>query len=441
MLGGVEPPTGAPTIPALMSVPPSPTSRLRLAEIAHRIHADQPARLRELLDLIDSALDAVDPEAATVRALDDLDFGSGGLTVIALGKAAPAMARGAVAALGEDAVRVVVVTDHHEALPDGAEEMITSHPVPDERSVAAGRRLLEVVAATSYPVLFLISGGGSALVEVPAPGLHLSDLIATYQVMLRANVSIEEANTVRAHLSRIKGGRLAAAARNPMATILISDVGPRPHLVASGPTLACPTTPSQALDVIHRHRLEVPPAVETALTQAQPGPVLADTPVVIAADGATAAGAAVEAGRARQLPISLHTSSLNGEARTAMRLALTEVPAGEIAVLAGETTVEVRGDGRGGRNQEGALAAVEDLAGSPWSVLTFGTDGIDGPTDAAGAYVDGATRARLRSAGIDVDDALARNDSNPALAAVEALIRTGPTGANVADLWIIDRRT
>ncbi|HSJ34132.1 MAG TPA: DUF4147 domain-containing protein [Acidimicrobiia bacterium] len=423
-----------------MSVPPSPTSRLRLAEMADRIHADQPNRLGELLDLIQSALDAVEPETATVRALDDLDLGSGEVTVVALGKAAPAMARGAVAALGENAVQVVVVTDHHETLPGGAEEMISSHPVPDERSLAAGHRLLEVVAAASHPVLFLISGGGSALVEVPAPGLNLSDLIATYQAMLLANVSIEEANTVRAHLSRIKGGRLAAATRNPMATILISDVGPNPHLVASGPTLPCRTTPSRALDVIRRHGLEVPPAVEAALSRAEPVPPLADSPVLIAADGATAAAAAVGAGRARGLPVSLHTTALKGEARTAMRLALTQVPVGEVAVLAGETTVEVRGDGRGGRNQEAALAAVEHLAGSPWAVLTFGTDGIDGPTEAAGAYVDGSTRARLRSAGIDIEDALARNDSNPALAAVDALIRTGPTGANVADLWIIDRR-
>lgn len=423
-----------------MSVPPSPASRLRLAEMAHRIQADQPNRLRELLDLIQSALDAVEPEATTVRALEGVALGSGEVTVVALGKAAPAMARGAVAALGGNAVQVVVVTDHHETLPGGAEEMISSHPVPDERSLAAGHRLLEVVAATPHPVLFLISGGGSALAEVPAAGLDLSDLIATYQAMLHANVSIEEANTVRAHLSRIKGGRLAAATGNPMATILISDVGPHPHLVASGPTQPCLTAPSQALDVIRRHRLVVPPAVEAALSRAEPAPALADSPAVIAADGATAAAAAVEAGRARGLPVSLHTIALNGEARAAMRQALAEVPAGEVAVLAGETTVEVRGDGSGGRNQEAALAAVEDLAGSPWSVLTFGTDGIDGPTEAAGAYVDGSTHARLRSAGIDIADALARNDSNPALATVDALIRTGPTGANVADLWIIDRR-
>jgi glycerate 2-kinase len=412
----------------------------RLAAVAAQIQAEQPTRLRDALELTQAALEAVDPEAATVRALDGVDLGFEKMAVVALGKAAPAMARGAARALDTSARSILVVTDHDAAVPVGTELIVSSHPVPDGRSLAAGRRLLEVVERSQLPVLFLISGGGSALAEVPAEGLSLADVAATYRAMLHANIGIDEANIVRAHISRIKGGRLAAVTPLPVATILISDVGPHPHLVASGPTLPCTSTPDQALEVIKRHRLDLPAAVVATLSKGIPAPRLAEAPVVMAADGKMAAEAAVEAGRRRGLPTSLLTTSLHGEARTAVRDALIFVHAGEIAVLAGETTVEVRGNGRGGRNQEAALAATTEIAGTPWSVLTFGTDGIDGPTDAAGAYVDGATGQRLRAAGIDVDDALERNDSYSALGAVDALVRIGPTGANVADLWIVDRR-
>lgn len=424
-----------------MSATSSPGPGLaRLAATAGQIQAERPPRLRDALELIQAALEAVDPEAATVRALDGLHLGFENVTVVALGKAAPAMARGAARALDTRARSFLVVTDHDERVPEGTELIVSSHPLPDARSLTAGQRLLEVVRESEFPILFLISGGGSALAEVPERGLGLTDVAASYRAMLLANVGIDEANVVRAHISRIKGGRLAAAASSPVATILISDVGPHPHLVASGPTLPCTSDPHDALEVIHRHRLDVPPAVIATLTEGLPAPRLPEAPVVMAADGQMAAEAAVEAGKRRELPAFLLTTSLHGEARGAMRAALSVSPIGEIAVLAGETTVEVRGDGRGGRNQEAALAAATEIAGTPWSVLTFGTDGIDGPTDAAGAYVDGATSHRLGAAGIDVDDALERNDSYSALGAVDALIRIGPTGANVADLWIVDRR-
>lgn len=405
-----------------------------------RVDADRPQRLRDALELVQAALEAVDPEEATFRALNDLDLTPGEMTVVALGKAAPAMTRGAIRFLGARAARILVVADHSEPLPAKCDLIVSSHPIPDERSLAAGRRMLELVAESPHPVLFLISGGGSALAEVPAPGLELEDVAATFRAILRSGMSIEEANVVRAHISRLKGGRLAAASGQPVATILVSDVGSDPHLVASGPTVPCSSTPADALDAIRRHHLEVPNRVLASLAHGREAPSLAGSPTVMAADGVMAAEAAVDAGRRRGFPIGLLTSELDGEARTAMYESFGSVPRGEIAVLSGETTVEVRGDGVGGRNQEAALAAVDLLAGTAASVLTFGTDGVDGPTDAAGAYVDGATRDRLVAAGIDVDDALARNDSHTALAAVGALIRTGPTGVNVADIWIIDRR-
>lgn len=417
-----------------------PPSRPRLVDVAASVAAREPARLRELLALVDAGLDAVDPELAVAAALTPHRPKLAGATVIALGKAAPAMARGAARALPEGVGRLVVVTDHPEPVPAGAEILVTSHPLPDDRSLAAGRLLLEVVAASAQPILFLISGGGSALAEVPGPGLSLADVTATYAAMLRVPLTIEEANTVRSHLSRLKGGRLAAAARVPVLSLLVSDVGPHPHLIASGPTVACRSSPADALAVIRRHHLEVPGSVVAYLATAGPPPALQPAPVVTAADGATAAAAAAAAGRRRHLPVTVVATDLAGEARRAAREVIAATPPGQIGIFAGETTVAVRGEGAGGRNQEGALAAAAVLDGTDSALLTFGTDGVDGPTDAAGGYVDGSTGAALRAAGIDVDATLAENDSHTALASIGAVVRTGPTGMNVADLWVVDRR-
>lgn len=413
-----------------------------LAALASSITATDPERCRSLLDLIGKGLSVLDPETAVSRALTSEELPGRQITVVAVGKAAPAMARGAAAALGNRVQQWLVVSDHSEPVPAGAELLVTAHPIPDPSSLEAGRRLLETVRKPADHIVFLVSGGGSALAEVPRPGVSLEDLADVYDLLLREGVSIEDANVVRSHLSALKGGKLAAAASASLTTVVLSDVGPRLDLVASGPSIPSSTRPADARVVLDRLGLagRVPPAARSVLERdPEPPPVLGSR-VISAGDGEAAAEAVAAAGDELGMPVSVVTSSLEGEAAEAALWAVQAVAAGAVGVMAGETTVTVRGSGRGGRNQEAALSAAMALEERTDVFVSLGTDGIDGPTDAAGAYVDGATAGRMRAAGSDPVAALANNDSHRALDAARALIRTGPTGINVADLWLVDRR-
>lgn len=412
-----------------------------LSQIASSIASDHPGRCRLLLAMLDAALQAIEPAGAVARALADREIAGDQIAVLALGKAAPAMARGAVSALGSRADPVLVVSDDRSDVK-GAEIILSSHPIPDRASVRAGRRLLEVAAERHDHVLFLISGGGSALAELPVTGLTLEDLVETHRLLVGSGLPIEQMNTVRAHMSALKGGRLGASVRGATTTMVISDVGPRPHLVASGPTVPCPTSPAHALVVLEESGLvdRVPPGVVAALESAGNPPPLAQAEVVVVADGVTAARAARDRAERGNVPASVVTTELDGSAPVVARTWMTEAVGGVVSILAGETTVEVTGTGVGGRNQEAALSAAVAIEGTDTLFAAFGTDGIDGPTDAAGAVVDGSTIRRLRKSGIDPGRALADNDSHTALDAASALIRCGRTGTNVADLWLIDRR-
>lgn len=405
-------------------------------EVAATLKTAHPARTRAVLEMWAAGLAAVEPERAVAQALAGHLPGDE-VTIVGLGKAAPAMARGAARLLGGQLKGGLIVTDHVEALPAGVELLLGGHPDPDRSSLEAGRRLLEVVGGATHRLLFLISGGGSALAEVPAPGLSLDDLVTTRRVLQGHGVAIREMNTVRTHLSCIKGGRLVTAANVPFMTVVISDVaGGKPDLVAAGPTIAAPTSPGDARRVLERHRVlqAIPGAVKRVLDEASPPPRPPNGPVIVAADGATAARAAADAGGGQVL-----TTTLSGRAAQAARWAVSETPPGTIGVLAGETTVEVTGAGSGGRNQEAALAAAMAIEGGEILFMAAGTDGIDGPTDAAGGLVDGGTTGLIEQAGWNPAAALTDNDSYHALEAAGALIRTGPTGTNVADLWIVDR--
>lgn len=413
-----------------------------LSALASSITASDPDRCRSLLGLLGHGLSVVDPETAVARALTRDELAGQEITVVAVGKASPAMARGADAALGDRVRHWLVVSDHSEPVPAGAELMVTAHPIPDPSSLEAGRRLLETVRMPADHIVFLVSGGGSALAEVPRRGIGLEDLARVYDLLLREGVAIEEANVIRSHLSALKGGKLATAAAAPVTTVVLSDVGPRLDLVASGPSIPSSSRPADALAILGRHGLleRVPPATLSVLEDDAGPPAVGWSRVICAGDGEAAATAVVAAGEDVGIPISVVTVSLDGEAAEAARWALEAVTEGEVGVMAGETTVTVRGSGRGGRNQEAALAAAMAIEGGTDVFVTLGTDGIDGPTDAAGAYVEGATAGRLRKAGFDPVTVLANNDSHPALDAAGALIRTGPTGINVADLWLVDRR-
>jgi hydroxypyruvate reductase len=373
--------------------------------------------------------------------------------LLAFGKAAPAMARAAVAELTDVQIEGLVVSNHEEPLPEGLELQVTGHPLPDRRSATAARAALDLLnrAGDRDLVLCLISGGGSALLEMPAASLGLSDVQTTVNALLSCGADIKELNTVRKHLSAIKGGRLAEAADPAwLLTLILSDVVGNPlDVIASGPTVPDPTTYGDALEVLDRYALRpgLPAAIITHL-EAGRDALIDETPkdrylrqvVSIVGDGEAAAQGAAAAARRAGRTATIATATMTGDARTEAVRCLTESAANGITIFAGETTVKVTGTGRGGRNQEAALAVARQIAGDPSTIfVTLGTDGIDGPTDAAGAIVDGNTISRGAALGLDVLGSLALNDSNRYLAATGDLLITGPTGTNVGDIWMVVR--
>jgi glycerate 2-kinase len=401
-----------------------------------------------LLDAFRAGVAGVDPEAATVRAAEQLDVRDNRrVVVIAAGKASAAMARGIARAVDIADGVIVAPQDGDAPLP----VIVAGHPVPNEGSVAGGRRALDLAtsAGPDDVVVFLISGGASALLAAPAEGLSLEDLRQSNRVLLECGADIVETNTLRKHLSAVKGGRLAAAAgRSRLVTLVLSDVVGDPlDAIASGPTIPDPTTYEDASAVVDRFGLRerLPDRVIVHLERGCDGKI-PETPsephlrhvVEIIGSGTVAAEAAATYIRSCGIRARIVTTCHTGEAREAAVAAVT-VPteADEVLVFAGETTVTVTGSGRGGRNQEAALAAAIAIEGRPVTFLAGGTDGIDGPTNAAGGIVDGGTIDRGRAASIDAMTALENNDANTYLAATGDLIVTGLTGTNVADLWFV----
>jgi glycerate-2-kinase len=332
------------------------------------------------------------------------------------------------------------------------------HPLPGSASLAAGRRALEIAHAARVSgrrLLLLLSGGASSMLAAPPPGISLDDKRLTTERLMRAGATIGQLNAVRKHLSALKGGRLAAAAGSCV-TLALSDVHDPPDdpaTIGSGPTVADPTSYEDALRALDALHVEAPATVVAHLRQGAAGR-LSETPTPgdpsleasafrVIGNRHTAMTAA--AAEARRLGYALHVVGppTHGEAREAGRrfteLALTTLPpAGPVCVIgSGETTVTIRGDGRGGRNQEFVLGAAPVLAAhaSPALVVSVGTDGIDGPTDAAGALVDSTTVSRAGAKAID--RALAHNDSYPLLARLGDLVRWGHTFTNVGDLHIL----
>lgn len=394
-----------------------------------------------LLDAYGRALSAAHPEEVTFAALERLGA-SAPITVCALGKAAPAMARAAHRALGSSIAEAVVVSDHAEVLPDGFQLFLGSHPIPDERSVIGGAALLGAAqrAQPDGTLVALVSGGGSALVEVPAGDLTIADVATTNSALILASVPIDEVNTVRRHLSLIKDGGLRRASPAPTLTLCVSDVvGGPPSAIASGPTLSDGSTPADAVAVLERHGLlERVPEDVVRLLESAPDPGRCDeTHVVeVVADGGVAADAAAAACVDRGLDATVVTRALSGGASSEAAKLMDGARPGVVSIAAGETTVAVGGSGSGGRNQHAALATAIAIEGTGAVFAALGTDGRDGPTDATGAIVDGGTACRIRAAGIDPAEALRRFDSHPALDVSGDLISTGRTGTNVGDLWL-----
>ncbi len=404
-----------------------------------------------------AALRSVDPYLVTKRYLsgptDRLEVGgeklhtTGGVRVLAVGKGAYGMAAGAIATLGAQVVEGLIIADHHRSSPHPLiRVMVGDHPYPGRASLAAGRAALRMVGAgrSDQLLLVLVSGGGSSLMEVPAAGTTFEDLQQVGRALVTGGVPITEMNIVRRHLSAVKNGALAGAASGRMAALLISDVvdGP-PSAIASGPTLADGTTPAHALAVLVDHHLEhrVPARVLEYLRESRSSAQEPRRrPFEVIADGQMAACAARRRLEAHGLGTRVVSHPVVGEAETAARSVVEKSEAGRVDVLWGETTVriELESPGRGGRNQHAALAAAEFLGKRGRGVFGgFATDGIDGRSEAAGGLVDAGTVARGLAAGLDHRKHLSRFDSSPYLAACGDLVITGPTGANVGDLWLV----
>lgn len=385
-----------------------------------------------------------------------LRLGGGRVWLVAAGKAATAMAREALSLLGDRLVGGVVVSPvRFGGFPEPIREFVGGHPLPNEQSLAAGRAAWRLVgrARAGELVLVLLSGGASSLFVLPARGISLADKTEVTTLLLRSGVSIDEVNAVRKHLSRIKGGGLACRAGNArVVSLLLSDV-PRssPAVIGSGPTAADPTTFADAWRALARYALldRIPAAVRRRLALGCSGripetlkPGERRTFHVIVGDNSCALEGAAERARALGFEPRILTASLRGDTRSAAELFAARITrerrrgVRNLCLLAGgETTVAVRGEGKGGRNQEFALALAQRISG--WrgvACLSAGTDGIDGPTDAAGAYVDSTTIARARRLRLDPDEFLARNDSYRFFSRLGDLFRPGPTGTNVMDL-------
>ncbi len=422
-----------------------------------------------LIKLINSAIESVDPSSAMRKWVKTEGQklrieGYEKVVVVGGGKACAAMAIALEQSLREQLTEGIVNIPQGtmpKTSPRKVKFVEASHPIPDEPGMAGSRRMLELIGGLGQRdlVICLISGGGSALMPLPAEGVTLSELQEVTQLLLKSGATIQEVNAVRKHLSAVKGGQLARAAYPArVVSLIISDVvGDRLDTIASGPTYPDSTTYSEALSVLEKYKLEekVPPRIITRLINGVKG-VMPETPKVgeecfrnayykIIASNTDALAAGAEVGRAHGLNVHILTTTMQGEAcevgeylsRVARELYETEtpIPKPALLLLGGETTVTVKGEGIGGRNQELVLSTALGIAGlKTTTIVSFSTDGIDGPTDAAGAVADGFTIQRAEQLGLDPSCYLENNDSYHFFKELGDLLITGPTGTNVMDV-------
>jgi len=433
--------------------------------------------IRQLLrTLIVRGLDAVDARRVVGRAIsrngEELIIGRRRydlrryerIVVVGAGKATASMARAVEQRLGSRLQSGFVVVKYGHVVPTRRIVVAEAgHPVPDRSGQRAAARLCAMAAELGRRdlLIVLLSGGASSLLPAPVAGVTLADKQRTTHELLRCGASIREINTVRKHLSRIKGGRLAELTEATVVTLILSDVlGDDLSAIASGPTVPDPTTYQDAVAILKRNRIwrALPQRVRQHLDRGCQG-FASETPKPgsslfrrvhhhIVGNNAATVTAVIRAAREAGLRTLVHTLALTGEAREVGRqfgaLARNIIREGKplqrpcCVVAGGETTVTVTGNGTGGRAQEFAAAAALEIAGlaKVW-VVAIGTDGTDGPTDAAGAVVDGDTVARAKRLSVDLKDALKRHNTYPALKKLHQLIVTGPTGTNVNDLYLL----
>lgn len=406
--------------------------------------------------LFHEAVAAADPEKVLAAHLPEKPKGR--TVVIGAGKGAAQMAR-AFERLWDGPLSGVIVTRYgYSVACERIEVLEAAHPVPDENGIAAGRRLMQAVSGLSQDdlVVALVCGGGSALLPAPPDGLTLEDEIAVNRALLSSGAPISAMNCVRKQVSRIKGGRLAALAHPArVVSLVVSDIpGDNPALVASGPTIPDAATRADALKVIERYRLELPERVMRHLNEGggeaplPADPVFARNEVRLVASASVSLEVAAEAARRHGIEAVILSDAIEGEAAEvggvhaaiAVEVFRRDRPFRKPVVIlsGGETTVTVKGKGRGGRNGEFLLAfaaGINAVAGI--SALAADTDGIDGSEDNAGAFADGTTVERLAARQMDAAACLARNDSWTAFDALGDLFVPGPTGTNVNDFRAI----
>ncbi len=400
------------------------------------------------MSIFRAGLAAADPEQAVRRhlRLDPAKYER--IFVVGAGKASARMAVALEAALGKHITSGLLnVKDGHTAKLRRIELNECGHPIPDQRGVDGARRIAEIAKSAGRRdlVIALISGGASALLPLPADPITLAEKQETTRLLLACGANIHEMNAVRKHLSAIKGGRLASlAAPAPVISLILSDVvGDDLPVIGSGPTVPDPSTFADALAILDRFQLRarVPAAVRHRLEQGsdETPKTLTNVRNKIVGSNRLAMQAAAKAARALGYRTLVLSSCIEGETREVARVHSAILKEHTGCVLSGgETTVTLRGEGLGGRNQEFVLAAAIDMAGLPNAiVLSAGTDGSDGPTDAAGAIADGGTVARALP--LEARKFLDANDSYHFFESAGGLIKTGPTGTNVMDLRILLR--
>lgn len=402
---------------------------------------------KEAFAIAREAVAASMPDEAVRRALAELAPAKGKTVAVAVGKAAWPMAQAAAQALAGhlDAGYVITKYGHAQGELPGFQVFEAGHPQMDENGVRATRAVLEAVSALAAEdrVLFLLSGGGSALMEAPLlPFAELQDINAQ---LLACGADIVEVNTIRKRLSAVKGGKFArACAPAEVVSIILSDVvGDRADMIASGP--ACPdtSTAQEALEIARKYDLRLSEAA-WELLRAEPVRELANARAMVTGGVGQLCRAALEECARRGYEAELLTDCLCCEAREAGTFlgCIARAHAGQgrkrAFVTGGETVVYLKGRGKGGRNQEMALAAAQQIAGLKGvAVLALGSDGTDGPTDAAGGVVDGESRARLEAQGLRIPAILDENDAYEGLKACDGLLITGPTGTNVNDVSLV----
>ena len=408
---------------------------------------------RDARALINRSIEANLPDAAVRNALKNHGF-RGQVSVIAIGKAAWTMAAAAQKELKDGIKHGMVITKygHSQGAIPGFEIIEAGHPISDENTIKGTEQALKMARGLSAgdELLFLISGGGSALFEKPLPGLTLADIVDVNNRLLASGADIVEINMIRKRLSAVKAGRFAQmCAPAKVFTVVLSDVlGDRLDSIASGPAAPDISAAEDALNVVRKYRLNLNETVKKYLLEETPKS-LDNVEAVVTGSVRTLCQSAADIARGLGYAPYVLCTEMDCEAKEAGRLmaAIAKDIGREgsafrrpcAVILGGETIVHLTGaGGKGGRNQEIALSAAEGIAGLEKTVVfSAGSDGTDGPTDAAGGIVDGTTAERLKAAGVNIAASLSANADYDALKAVNALLFTGPTGTNVNDLSVI----